>query len=92
MYKTLFRSTLDIDTNDKEKIEHHINKILLCPNIFHIHKKLSASKGYHFILKCWVNCDMCRICFDDFRRYDYDMNRPIWARNILFDGSETIDE
>lgn len=88
--KRLFRTTLDIDTNNKEVIKHHIDKILLCPNLFHLHKKQSSCKGYHFILKCWIDCNLCRIVYDDFRRFDYDKFRPKFAQNILFDRSEII--
>ena len=91
-YYSLFRSTLDIDTNDKETIKRITQKIIRCPNIFHIHKKPSSHKGYHFILRCYIKCDICRICYDDFRRYNYDMNRPEWARNILFDIEEDYEK
>lgn len=88
-----YKSTLDIDTNDKEKIAYIEHKIVFeCPfnGLFHLHKKPSATKGYHFILKCFIKCDVCRIVFDDFRRFAYDQNRPENARDILFDRSEKI--
>lgn len=92
--KKTYRTTLDIDTNDKEKIAFIENKIMFeCPidQLFGLYKKPSKSKGYHFILKCWVKCDICRMVFDDSRRFDYDQYRPDFARNILFDRSEIFE-
>ena len=88
----LFRSTLDIDYNDKEKIKRIEEKILKCDNIVHIHKKLSAQKGFHFILKCGIKCNICRIVYDDVRRFMYDQHRPEYAQNILFDGMENLED
>lgn len=77
-------STLDIDTNDKETVSRMIKKIKKCEKLIQLTYRPSSKKGFHFILWCKTKCDICRIVYDDFRRYDYDMNRPIWARNILF--------
>lgn len=78
-------STLDIDTNNKETISQMIKKIRFCSKLIQVNYRPSDKKGFHFVLWCKVECDICRIVYDDFRRYNYDMNRPFWARNILFD-------
>lgn len=92
----LFRSVLDIDLIEnkysrfapktKEEINNILNKISSCkfcgkkPKI-----KSSSFKGFHVILWCHKKCDVCRICYDDCKHFDYDSNRPEYARNILFD-------
>lgn len=80
-----FRSTLDIDTNDRENIQHIIYKIFYCNNLIHTELKPSDSKGFHVILWCSKECDICRLVYDDFRRFAYDQKRPKYARNILFE-------
>lgn len=81
----LFRTTLDIDTNDEDFINKIFQKIVLCKYLYSLTKKFSAFKGVHIILICHKKCDICRIVYDDFRRLAYDSNRPEYARNILFD-------
>ena len=97
----LFRTTLDIDftskwsrlkPKDKEFIKKIIDKISECPFLFQLKFRLSSSKGCHIELFCNKNCDICRLCYDDDRRFSYDQNRPEWARNILFDAIEDIEE
>lgn len=80
----LFRTTLDVDTNDKETIKRITDKIFDCEHIFEVNKKPSNLKGYHFILKCFIECDVCRMCFDDQKRFNFDMARPTHLRNVLF--------
>lgn len=86
----LFRPTLDIDTNDKETIKRICYKIVQCPYIIDFDFKHSTSKGCHLILKCFIECDKCRLVFDDARRFSYDQNRPKYARNVLFDEKERV--
>jgi len=86
----LFKSTLDIDTTDKEMIRRTAQKIVLCPYLVEITIKPSNSKGYHFILNCFIKCDICRLCYDDIIRFAFDCKRPEWARNILFDKKEGL--
>jgi len=81
----LFRTTLDIDTNDKEFIERAIMKIrLLCKSNKVLVFRDSSFKGVHVILACNKKCEICQFVYDDFRRFAYDRNRPYYARNILF--------
>lgn len=84
-------NTLDIDTTDKEVIAHILGKIIYyCPHIKDFDYKFSSSKGLHLILFCSEKCDLCRLVFDDFRRFAYDQNRPKYAQNILFDKKEFL--
>lgn len=87
----LFRSTLDIDTNDKSTITHILSKITGCQQLVIIGKKLSDKKGVHIILFCNLDCDICRFVFDDQTRFSYDLQRPKYARDILFVKKECIN-
>ncbi|HEY0089118.1 MAG TPA: hypothetical protein VGB37_09750 [Candidatus Lokiarchaeia archaeon] len=86
----LFKSTLDIDSTDKELLRSIFLKIAQCNYLIDIETKPSDSKGYHFILRCFIKCDICRLCYDDFKRFAFDQKRPEWARNILFDVKEYV--
>lgn len=78
------RVTLDIDTNDKENIDHITGKINLCSWLDRIESRPSNSKGIHVILWCKRECDICRMCYDDQKRFNFDQNRPDYFKNILF--------
>lgn len=86
-----FSPTLDIDTNNKEFIQHIEKKILSCKNLISVKKNPSMFKGYHIKLKCKVKCDVCRLVFDDDKRFTFDQFRPDWAQNILFDKMEIVN-
>ena len=90
--KLSFRTTLDIDTNNKKFIKRLKDKITLCKNFEYFEIKLSKCKGFHVILFCYIKCDICRMVYDDSKRFYYDSYRPEWARNILFDKTEEIIE
>lgn len=87
---SIYISTLDIDSNDKELIKRICYKFCCCLYIHDFEFKHSTSKGCHFILKCYIECDKCRLVFDDFRRFAYDQYRPEWAKNILFNKKEFL--
>jgi len=96
---SIFRKVLDIDLTSKysrlppkseEYLEHIIEKIAECPFFINCKIKLSSFKGFHIILFCSINCDICRMCYDDDKHFAYDLNRPEYARNILFDKKEKI--
>lgn len=84
------KSTLDIDTNNKEVINRIIQKIKKCENLNYLISKLSFSKGVHVLLYCKIKCDICRFCYDDFRRFAFDQYRPKECQNILFDDKELL--
>lgn len=87
----LFRTTLDIDKNDKEYVGRILEKIGNCKNFINLKIYESKSKGFHIILFCNKKCDICRMVYDDSTRFYYDSYRPEWARNILFDKTEEIN-
>ena len=86
----LFRTTLDIDTTNKDFIEHTIKKILNCKYCDELYRRDSCFKGVHIIIFCVKECEICRFTYDDVRRFAYDQNRPYYARNILFQEKEII--
>lgn len=95
----MYRKVLDIDLTTKysrlppktkEYFARMMTKIRNCPNYCYSVTKPSNSKGYHVILYCAIDCDICRLCFDDDRHFAYDMARPEYARNVLFDRKERI--
>ena len=91
LMKMDYRTTLDIDTNDKEFIGRVVEKIIRCRNLKDFYIEPSKFKGFHIILFCNKKCDICRMCYDDSRRFAYDQNRPEYATNILFDEKEIIN-
>jgi hypothetical protein len=86
----LFKSTLDIDTTDKEFLKRTIGKIVLCNYLIDLQIKSSDSKGYHVTLLCFMDCPICRLCYDDTKRFAFDCKRPSWAKNIFFDKKEYL--
>lgn len=90
----MFRKVLDIDLisgkyskeipKTKEDILRIIQKIGLCKNFIYHDFEWSSFKGCHIILYCSVNCDICRMCYDDDKHFAYDEARPEYARNICF--------
>ena len=94
-----YRKVLDVDLTskysrlkpkDEEYLEHMINKISKCHFLIDLTIKISSFKGFHVELFCSKDCDICRMCYDDDKHFAYDMNRPEYARNILFDKKEKI--
>lgn len=94
-----FRKLLDIDftdkwnkfkPKDKEFIIRLLTKIIKCKNFLGHNFKYSSFKGCHIELFCRIDCDICRMCYDDAKHFEYDMNRPDYARNIAFASKEKI--
>lgn len=49
--------------------------------------KLSNLKGYHIEFYCTKKkCDLCRMQFDDVRRFEMDKNRPKECTNLIWDS------
>ena len=69
----------------KELAEKIINKIVKCKYCVIASKSLSNYKGYHIEFYCTKKCDLCRLQFDDIRRYEEDLNRLEVFRNLIFD-------
>ena len=82
-------NTIDLDYCDKETLRRTIDKILLCKNLVQIQSKPSSNKGYHLLMLCNKNCDICRLVYDDQRRYAIDTNiRKPQFKNLLWDNKE----
>jgi hypothetical protein len=84
----IYFNTLDIDTNDKEKIDRIMEKIKSNPCCYSIHSKPSSTKGVHIIFRCVKKCDVCRLVFDDMKRYEIDFNREEKFKNVVFTDKE----
>ena len=69
----------------KNAIQKILNKIVKCKYCVVASKKLSNYKGWHIEMYCTRDCDLCRLQFDDIRRYEEDMNRLEVFRNLIFD-------
>jgi hypothetical protein len=89
-----FYNTLDIDWDNipdinlscsKDKINNIILKIKKCPDLLGIKKEYSNKKGYHLRFYCKIKCDICRLVFDDYIRFNADLTRNHVFTNIIFD-------
>lgn len=84
-------NTIDLDifpnhiNNGKELLDRIIRLITHCESCLGVQIKDSDSKGYHIFIWCKVNCELCRLVFDDSRRYMMDCDRPEGRRNVMFD-------
>jgi hypothetical protein len=77
-------NTLDLDFCGFELMLQVVNKVRTCRD--HGPIVISDSlKGYHLLFYCKVDCDDCRLVFDDPERFARDRRRPWWSRNVLFD-------
>jgi len=48
--------------------------------------KDSDSKGYHITFYCKKDCDICRLLFDDSKRFMMDYDRIKERQNVMFDA------
>jgi hypothetical protein len=89
-----YYNTLDIDFDEipdinlscsKKKIDKIFLKILKCPDCCGIIKEYSNKKGYHLRFYCRKECDICRLVFDDYIRFNADLTRNHVFTNIIFD-------
>jgi len=78
-----YYQTIDLDGIDKIELARIIGKIfrLKCNKTI---KVRDTYKGYHLIIYCYRDCDLCRLVFDDQDRYTMDLRRPRHLRNILW--------
>lgn len=84
-------NTIDIDLNprfpdnDLHLIDRILLKITLCPYSLEVFSVPSQHKGVHIFLKCSINCDDCRLVFDDSNRFSLDRKRIPEIQNMMFD-------
>ena len=78
-----YYNTIDLDGIDKNELGHIVEKIYrkkCCKTI----EVRDTFKGYHLIIYCRKDCDLCRLLYDDQNRYTMDLRRPKHLRNILW--------
>ena len=85
-------NTIDLDiypnyiTNGKELLNKVFNFIINCNGCEKIEPvKDSDSKGYHLIFYCNRDCELCRLLFDDSKRFMMDYDRFEQRKNVMFD-------
>lgn len=77
-------STIDIDDTSKKFLLRVLGKICRCKHLQKISWKASLN-GWHIFLWCDKKCDVCRLVFDDVNRFRWDLERPEFSRNVMFD-------
>ena len=85
-------NTIDIDNGDYENFERIYNKVQACKHHGAVMFK-DTKKGFHILLKCDIDCELCRMVFDDPYRYERDFKRKDSRKNVLFEpfsGTERI--
>ena len=80
----IYYNTLDIDSSDKELFERIFLKVTVCPYALK-YRWVDTQKGYHVRLWCAKECDLCRLVFDDSKRFAIDWKRPRAKQNVLFE-------
>lgn len=87
-------NTIDIDLNPinpyhgKDYVNRIVMLICRCTSCLGVQIKDSDSKGYHLFVYCKENsnCDLCRLVFDDSKRYMNDFDRIEERKNVMFDA------
>lgn len=85
-------NTIDIDLDmrnpchGKEYLNRIVELISTCQSCLGVQVKDSCSKGYHIFVWCKEDCELCRLVFDDSKRYALDCKRPEWRKNVMFDA------
>ena len=80
-------NTIDIDgLTDRREIERILRKIALLECAREIWYRISPSlNGVHIKIRCArPNCHICRLVFDDEKRFYADQLRPLWRRDVLW--------
>lgn len=79
----IYFSTLDLDKLTEEQFLNIRRKICSCPG-YRCLTHYVTQKGYHVRLQCVAECDICRMVFDDQKRFAADLGRPKCKQNVLF--------
>lgn len=85
-------NTIDIDINPliildgKKHLKKILNFIIRCESCIGIRSNDSDSKGYHLFFYCKKDCDICRLLFDDSKRFMMDFDRLEERKNVMFDA------
>ena len=86
----VYYNTIDLDHCDKPQLADIVKKISAHECCLSLSWKDSFSKGYHISITCIHKCDMCRLVFDDAKRFEMDNNRDEKFRNTLFTDKEYV--
>ena len=65
-----------------------VEKLKKCPKIVRLENRFSSSgNGQHIRVECTGDpeCYDCRLCFDSPGRFELDLERPEWTREVLWD-------
>lgn len=78
-------NTIDIDypLNTFHFLIRVFNKINGCKHLSSIFVSESLN-GFHIRLYCKIECEICRLIYDDQKRYAYDQFRPLDSQNVLW--------
>jgi len=86
-------NTIDLDihpnfiTDGKILLNKVVNFIINCESCLLMKPpKDSSSKGYHLFFICKKDCDICRLLFDDSKRFMMDYDRIEERKNVMFDA------
>ncbi len=71
-------------TCSKELANKICNKIVKCKYCVIASISLSSFKGYHIEFYCTKKCDLCRLQFDDVRRYTMDLIRQKDCKQLIW--------
>jgi hypothetical protein len=90
-----FYNTLDLDWEiprrneglscSRELADRILNKIVKCKYCVVASKELSNLKGYHIKFYCTRKCDICKLQFDDQKRYIKSLTQPEICKDIIWD-------
>ncbi|MFZ1990344.1 MAG: hypothetical protein WAW96_11305 [Alphaproteobacteria bacterium] len=86
-------NTIDLDihpnhiTEGKFLLDKVLKFLINCESCLGVEEpKDSDSKGYHIIFYCKKDCDICRLLFDDSKRFMMDYDRIEERKNVMFDA------
>ena len=83
-------NTLDLDgcvfAGADVKLRRVLTVISRCRDVCRVEFRVSPSlNGFHVRFWCFKDCDLCRLVFDDQARFCFDLKRPVWLRDVLWD-------
>lgn len=85
----IYYQNIDADNITKEELYRIIKKIKNNRCCLNVKFKESSLKGYHILLECAIkSCDLCRLVFDDMKRYEIDLGREEKFKNTTFTEKE----
>lgn len=83
--------SIDLDFGDRERKNRVISKIIAMPCCDSVFCRASFSKGWHLIVFCrTVDCNLCRLVFDDSNRFSMDSRRKIEERDVLWETARML--